>query len=55
MAQVQENGSGPWGVLVTFKNGRQFKYWSMTEAEREGDYTIHRKMPEVKDVTRIKR
>lgn len=55
MAHVQEHGSGPWGILVTFENGRQFKYWSKTENEREADFKVHRKMPDVKNITRIKK
>lgn len=53
---MQEHGTGAWGILVTWKQGRrQTKYWSPTEEEREQDYHMHDKMPEVKSVTRIKR
>lgn len=52
---MQEHGTGRYGVLVTWKNGRQSKLWSPTEAERESDLKLHAKMPDVKSVVRVKR
>ncbi len=54
--RVPEHGTGTYGVLVTWKEkGRQSKLWSPTEEEREADYKLHARMPDVKSVTRIKR
>jgi hypothetical protein len=52
---MQEHGTGSFGVLVTWKNGRQTKLWSPTESEREADFRLHGRMPDVKSVTRVKR
>jgi len=53
---MQEHGTGRFGILITWKErNRQTKLWSPTESERERDYKIHDRMPDVKSVTRIKR
>ncbi len=53
---MQEHGTGRFGILVTWKNSRkQTKYWSPTETERDRDFQIHDRMPEVRSVVRIKR
>lgn len=56
MVQTGDHGVGKWGVRVTYIAGnRQVNLWSMTEAEREADFNMHRNKPEVKAVLRITR
>lgn len=53
---MTSHGAGNFGVRVTWKTrNRQDEFWSTTEKERDADYDMFNRKPEVKSLTRIKR
>jgi hypothetical protein len=54
---MHSHGTGNYGVRVTWKGPakRQNELWSKTKEERDRDYDVHKRMPDVKEVTKIER